>query len=172
MKFNKILTTAVAAIAASAAFTSAAPIAAEESENASHVSERASGYSKPSPSKIKSFALWGWGPKEIGVREDMVILDGDIESASTIKSLKSKGAYVACYLSAGMAWAFARPSQVGRFCLRAAVARHVRSHESMRTRHRSWNWAVRTHKLCPECSSAFAANPNTHTRTCARTHAS
>lgn len=59
-------------------------------------------YPTVSASKIKSFSLRGWGPQEkTAGNADMVILDGDLESASTIKNLRSQGKFVVCYLSAG-----------------------------------------------------------------------
>jgi len=85
MQLTNIL---MAALAASAATVSAAP------------SARGS-YSVPSPDKIKSFALWAWGPHEKPEEGDLVMLDGDLESEDTIRGLVSDKLYTSCYLSAG-----------------------------------------------------------------------
>lgn len=84
------LSTVFAAIASvCAAVTSATPA-------------RRAAYPTVPAAKIKQYALWGWGPLEKSAgNADMVILDGDLESAGTIKKLRSQGKFVACYMSAG-----------------------------------------------------------------------
>lgn len=54
-----------------------------------------------SPSKVKSVSLWAWGPSDHSRDADMIMLDGDLESSSTIERLRSDGKIVSCYMSAG-----------------------------------------------------------------------
>lgn len=53
-------------------------------------------------SEIKSFVLASWGPKEpLSTKGDVIILDGLLTPASTIKQQKAAGKKVVCYMSAG-----------------------------------------------------------------------
>lgn len=85
MKFTSVLFAA----AASVAMVGAAP-----HERAAHASFKAS--------EIESWVLNAWGPQEpLSTKGDVIILDANLHSASTIKEQKQSGKKVVCYMSAG-----------------------------------------------------------------------